>query len=126
MSKEFCVICGKVTPYYKKDHVDKRSNYVEGCGQLCNTCYNAFHSNEYTPLEFFGNKKTQKMVGIKEMATWSIMTLVFVLGIVMISQFKMNNADVITNQQDSIRKLNDSILRLNLKMDYYYDHSEIR
>jgi len=38
--KDKCVICGKETPYYKTTHIDFRSYYVDGCGQLCQECYN--------------------------------------------------------------------------------------
>jgi hypothetical protein len=33
-----CVKCGVVTPYKKTDHVDQRMYYLEGAGQLCETC----------------------------------------------------------------------------------------
>lgn len=126
MSKEFCVICGRATSYEKNDHIDNRLNYVQGCGQLCNACYNGFCSNEYVPLQFFENKKTKETMSVKEMLMWSVLGLLFILGVVMLSQLKLSNVNLIESQQDSIQKLNDSILRLNLKMDYYYDHSEIR
>lgn len=30
-----CVICGKVSPYFKTTHIDLRTGYVEGSGQGC-------------------------------------------------------------------------------------------
>ena len=37
-SKEHCVLCNEVTDYKKNDSVQKRTGYVEGCGQFCNKC----------------------------------------------------------------------------------------
>ena len=37
--KEKCVICGVETPYDRETHIDQRLYYVEGCGQLCESCY---------------------------------------------------------------------------------------
>ncbi len=34
-----CVICGKQTQYKTSTHIDMRSGYVEGVGQLCGICY---------------------------------------------------------------------------------------
>jgi len=34
-----CVLCGKTTTYKTSTHIDMRSGYVEGVGQLCSTCY---------------------------------------------------------------------------------------
>lgn len=36
---EKCVICKKVTPYHRNDHIKDRQYYVEGVGQLCKQCY---------------------------------------------------------------------------------------
>jgi hypothetical protein len=30
-----CVICGKESPYTKSTHIDLRTGYVEGMGQVC-------------------------------------------------------------------------------------------
>ena len=32
---DFCVICGKQSPYTKETHIDMRINYIEGGGQGC-------------------------------------------------------------------------------------------
>jgi hypothetical protein len=34
-----CVICGKKTQYKTSTHIDIRTGYVEGVGQLCGICY---------------------------------------------------------------------------------------
>lgn len=36
---ELCVLCGAETPYKFYEHIDMRYGYVEGCGQLCEKCY---------------------------------------------------------------------------------------
>ena len=33
-----CVYCGKETKYPKYLNIDFRENYIEGAGQLCDTC----------------------------------------------------------------------------------------
>ena len=34
-----CVICHEETEYAEMDHIDARNFYVEGTGQLCQTCF---------------------------------------------------------------------------------------
>tara|TARA_B100000287_G_scaffold404198_1_gene426656 strand:+ start:728 stop:967 length:240 start_codon:yes stop_codon:yes gene_type:complete len=34
-----CVMCGANTEYTKDTHIDFRTNYVEGAGQMCNDCH---------------------------------------------------------------------------------------
>ena len=36
---ETCVICGEQTNELITTHIDFRTGYVEGCGQLCLSCY---------------------------------------------------------------------------------------
>lgn len=36
-----CVICGKQTQYKTSTHIDMRTGYVEGVGQLCGICSTA-------------------------------------------------------------------------------------
>ena len=36
--RELCIVCGEVTRYKKTDHIDFRSGYIEGLGQLCAKC----------------------------------------------------------------------------------------
>ncbi len=35
---EKCIICKKDTKYSKDTHIEKRTFYVEGIGQLCESC----------------------------------------------------------------------------------------
>ena len=37
-SMEKCILCHKDTPYRKDTHIDLRSLYIEGAGQLCYEC----------------------------------------------------------------------------------------
>ena len=37
---EKCVMCGEDTAYRLKEHIDMRTGYIEGAGQLCSRCYN--------------------------------------------------------------------------------------
>jgi hypothetical protein len=39
MPNEKCVMCGKETDIDITTHVDLRTGYVDGLGQLCLTCY---------------------------------------------------------------------------------------
>lgn len=34
-----CVTCDAETPYTENTHIDYRNFYIEGCGQLCQNCY---------------------------------------------------------------------------------------
>lgn len=36
---ETCVMCGKETDVLKVSHINNRTTYVEGAGQLCVECY---------------------------------------------------------------------------------------
>lgn len=35
---ERCVLCKHATPFRRDDPVEMRTDYVEGCGQLCHPC----------------------------------------------------------------------------------------
>jgi len=37
--KDPCYLCGRETPHHKDEPIDKRYNYIEGAGQLCQECY---------------------------------------------------------------------------------------
>ena len=39
MAKDTCILCGKETPYDFETHIDFRTGYIEGAGQLCSDCY---------------------------------------------------------------------------------------
>ena len=36
---EDCIMCGKKTTTLKTTHIDFRTGYIEGAGQLCKDCY---------------------------------------------------------------------------------------
>jgi hypothetical protein len=40
MEKDKCIMCGSDTSYDKNTHIDFRTHYIEGAGQLCSKCYN--------------------------------------------------------------------------------------
>jgi len=40
---EKCVSCGEDTPYTFSENIYNRNWYVEGAGQLCETCYNRIY-----------------------------------------------------------------------------------
>lgn len=39
MPNEICILCGKETTVDINTHVDYRTGYIEGAGQLCAECY---------------------------------------------------------------------------------------
>lgn len=39
MPKETCILCGKETHEEITTHIDFRTGYIEGAGQLCLECY---------------------------------------------------------------------------------------
>lgn len=39
MAKDTCILCGAETPYEYETHIDMRTGYIEGAGQLCVKCY---------------------------------------------------------------------------------------
>lgn len=43
---ETCVKCGIITNVKIKTHIDNRTTYVEGAGQLCNNCYDKIYKQE--------------------------------------------------------------------------------
>lgn len=40
---DLCVICKKKTPFKTTDNVHLRTWYVDGCGQLCKSCFTQCH-----------------------------------------------------------------------------------
>jgi hypothetical protein len=68
MANEKCVSCGVETTYEISTHVDYRSNYVEGVGQLCVSCYTGKKSaNEQIviPREFIVKYSNNAELGEK-------------------------------------------------------------
>ena len=45
MEKKFekCVVCGKETNVEVSQHIDERSYYIEGVGQLCKACFDSIY-----------------------------------------------------------------------------------
>tara|TARA_B100001123_G_C14312904_1_gene632132 strand:+ start:32 stop:211 length:180 start_codon:yes stop_codon:yes gene_type:complete len=46
--KDKCVVCKEDTPYEKETHVHKRYCYVEGAGQLCETCWDEIYNTKFS------------------------------------------------------------------------------
>ena len=40
---EICVCCGKETNVRKDSHINNRTTYVDGAGQLCIICYSRIY-----------------------------------------------------------------------------------
>ena len=38
MSREKCITCEEDTPYHFSTDIEYRSHYIEGAGQLCESC----------------------------------------------------------------------------------------
>jgi hypothetical protein len=36
-----CVMCGTLTEYKVREHIDMRLHYIEGGGQMCKECYDS-------------------------------------------------------------------------------------
>lgn len=45
--REKCYLCKCDTPHYKDDPIEKRFNYIEGAGQLCQECYDHCEALRY-------------------------------------------------------------------------------
>ena len=46
MAKDTCIMCGKETAYDFETHIDYRTGYIEGVGQLCLRCYSKDSSED--------------------------------------------------------------------------------
>lgn len=44
--KEICIICHKILDVDKRIHIYQRCFYVEGAGQLCESCYKKIYHME--------------------------------------------------------------------------------
>ena len=55
MSKESCILCGKETQYEFDTHIDNRVGYIEGMGQLCDSCFRGTNDKNHVviPEEYF-------------------------------------------------------------------------
>ena len=47
MAKDLCIMCGKETAYDFETHIDYRTGYIEGAGQLCTSCYTRGTNHNY-------------------------------------------------------------------------------
>lgn len=45
--KDRCVVCYAETAYSKDTPIEEREFYIEGCGQLCEACYNEIKAEEH-------------------------------------------------------------------------------
>lgn len=64
---ERCVLCWRLTDVPKTRPVSQRIGYIEGVGQLCESCYCTL-----LPWLFFfvyGNKKVDRFIGFREQLT---------------------------------------------------------
>ena len=53
METEHCIHCGEPTSYKKSDHVDTRSGYIEGAGQLCLECHKEMNWSTNTDIDLW-------------------------------------------------------------------------
>ncbi len=44
--KEYCVICGAETGYFRNTPIEKRKCYVDGLGQVCLKCFSIINHLE--------------------------------------------------------------------------------
>ena len=54
---ELCVLCREPTNYKISDHIDKRTDYIEGMGQICSRC-------SYNHLQYKSNAVTDMLYDI--------------------------------------------------------------
>lgn len=47
---EKCIVCDIETPEPISKHIDYRSYYIEGAGQLCKECFFNINNKKYIPL----------------------------------------------------------------------------
>jgi len=62
MAKDKCIMCGKETAYDFETHVDFRTGYIEGAGQLCYTCY----THEHPPVNFGPTQSLDMIICVGE------------------------------------------------------------
>lgn len=48
VEKEKCVLCGEQTNVPINENIENRAFYVEGAGQLCESCYNKVYGPRMT------------------------------------------------------------------------------
>ena len=57
--KDRCVICHAETLYIKETPIEKRQFYVEGCGQICEKCYQEIQEDEGYILNYKSNQQSK-------------------------------------------------------------------
>lgn len=66
MAKDTCVMCGVETPYEFETHIDLRTEYIEGLGQLCSKCYHLDKTdNLCIPMTIIKNTPNDMELGEK-------------------------------------------------------------
>ena len=67
MAKDKCIMCGEETSYEFETHVDLRTGYIEGAGQLCSKCYSKGSDREHImiPTHMIYNTPNDAELGAK-------------------------------------------------------------
>lgn len=67
MAKDLCIMCGKETAYDFEIHIDYRTGYIEGAGQLCTACYTQGTNRNYiaVPEQLIYNTPNDQELGGK-------------------------------------------------------------
>ena len=67
MPNEICILCGEETTVDINTHVDYRTGYIEGAGQLCVKCYTNGSDREHItiPKRFINNYPNDMELGSK-------------------------------------------------------------
>jgi hypothetical protein len=65
--KDNCILCGKETVYDESTHVDMRTGYIEGAGQLCSECWSKGNSREHiiVPVSVIKHTPNDQELGSK-------------------------------------------------------------
>ena len=54
-----CVVCNKTTKYAKTDHIFIREGYVEGAGQLCESCFSDVSKEKWLLQDWLSYKMNE-------------------------------------------------------------------
>jgi hypothetical protein len=67
MPNEICILCGEETAVDIETHVDYRTGYIEGVGQLCIKCYNKGSDRQHItiPQRFINDYPNDMELGSK-------------------------------------------------------------
>lgn len=67
MPNEICILCGEETTVDINTHVDYRTGYIEGAGQLCIKCYNKGSDRQHItiPQRFINDYPNDMELGSK-------------------------------------------------------------